>query len=256
MHVVLSPNDTMNVNRATRTSTLRALDTIDPTPSALSSRGMAVTSGVSLPATLGTMDERWNHNIEYHKVIRRALADRPLATVLDVGTGEGNLAADLARMGARVTAIDLDPACVARAASQDPTVDFVVGDFMVHPFGPGAFDAVVSVAALHHMHEADALCRMAELLRPGGTLAVVGLARREWPGSWPWDLAGAVTTRLLRRRHGGCWEPDTAKVWPPPSSYSEIETTARSVLPGVRFRRHVLWRYSLVWTKPSAPTSA
>jgi hypothetical protein len=26
---------------------------------------------------------------------------------------------------------------------------------------------------------------------------------------------------------------------------------ARSLLPGVRYRRHLLWRYSLLWRKPA-----
>jgi hypothetical protein len=25
---------------------------------------------------------------------------------------------------------------------------------------------------------------------------------------------------------------------------------AAAVLPGVRYRRHLLWRYSLIWTRP------
>jgi hypothetical protein len=32
-----------------------------------------------------------------------------------------------------------------------------------------------------------------------------------------------------------------------------VRTIAARILPGVRYRRHVMWRYSLVWTKP-APT--
>jgi hypothetical protein len=33
-------------------------------------------------------------------------------------------------------------------------------------------------------------------------------------------------------------------------SWGEVRAAAREVLPGVRYRRHLLWRYSLVWTKP------
>jgi hypothetical protein len=31
----------------------------------------------------------------------------------------------------------------------------------------------------------------------------------------------------------------------------ETRRLARGVLPGVRYRRRLLWRYSLVWTKPA-----
>jgi hypothetical protein len=29
-----------------------------------------------------------------------------------------------------------------------------------------------------------------------------------------------------------------------------MHALARQMLPGARYRRHLLWRYSLIWTKP------
>ena len=193
----------------------------------------------------------WNHNVEYHKVVRRALGTRVAATVLDVGTGDGFLAAELAWLGHHVSAIDADDTTLARARSRWRTsnIDFVLGDFMAYPFEPASFDAVVSIAALHHMPEGDALDRMAGLLRRGGTLCVVGLARSRTPVDVLCDIAGAVVTRVLRRRHGGYLEVVAAIIWPPPSTYRAIRRLAEVTLPSVQYRRHMMWRYSLVWTK-------
>jgi hypothetical protein len=33
-------------------------------------------------------------------------------------------------------------------------------------------------------------------------------------------------------------------------TWGQVRATASTVLPGVRYRRHLLWRYSLVWHKP------
>jgi len=55
----------------------------------------------------------------------------------------------------------------------------------------------------------QALTTMTRRLRPGGRLAVIGIA-----------------------------------------ADGSIGDTARRLLPGVRYRRHLLWRYSLLWTKP------
>lgn len=30
-----------------------------------------------------------------------------------------------------------------------------------------------------------------------------------------------------------------------------VRSTAGRLLPGVRYRRHLLWRYSLIWLKPT-----
>jgi 2-polyprenyl-3-methyl-5-hydroxy-6-metoxy-1,4-benzoquinol methylase len=191
----------------------------------------------------------WNHNIEYHKVVRTALGAGPL-TVLDVGCGDGVLARELSALGHQVTAIDADEPSISRARlMSQPPVDLVRGDFMSFPFERESFDAVVSVAALHHMPESEALQRMASLLRADGTLVVVGLARSRLPHDLPWHVAGAVMTRVRRLRKGGYREVTSPTVWPPPRTYREIWHVANAVLPGVRYRRHAMWRYSLVWTK-------
>jgi 2-polyprenyl-3-methyl-5-hydroxy-6-metoxy-1,4-benzoquinol methylase len=190
----------------------------------------------------------WNHNIEYHKVVRAALPPGPL-DILDVGCGDGLLSRELARLGHRVIGLDPDQASVSRAGSgHGPMGGIVLGDLLSAPFGPETFHAVVSIAALHHMPEVEALGLMAQLLRPGGTLAVVGLARSRFPRDLPWDAGGAVLTRVLRLVHGG-YRPVTNPTRPPASTYRQVRDLVVTALPGVRYRRHVMWRYSLVWKK-------
>jgi SAM-dependent methyltransferase len=36
----------------------------------------------------------------------------------------------------------------------------------------------------------------------------------------------------------------------PDQTWAQVRETARRLLPGVRYRRLLLWRYSLVWDKP------
>jgi len=95
--------------------------------------------------------------------------------VLDVGCGEGILARELLRVAEHVTAIDLDPASIdlARQTDKGNEIEYLVGDFLTHPLAPASFDAIVSVAALHHMDARRALGRMRQLLRPAG----------RWPSS-------------------------------------------------------------------------
>lgn len=63
------------------------------------------------------------------------------------------------------------------------------------------------------------------------------------------DLA-AVVANLGYRAARGYWDHPSPVVWPPPHTYREIRALAGDLLPGVRYRRHLLWRYSLTWTKP------
>jgi len=67
----------------------------------------------------------------------------------------------------------------------------------------------------------------------------------------PWELAGAISTRWLKLSPKRTyWEHSAPIVWPPPETYDGTQVIAERLLPGVAYRRHVLWRYSLVWTKP------
>jgi SAM-dependent methyltransferase len=200
---------------------------------------------------VSTRPARWNHNLHYHRVILAAVPDGARRS-LDVGCGEGMLARDLRRVVAHVTGIDRDAASIDVARREDggTGVDYVVGDFMTHPFEPGSFDHIASIAALHHMDAAAALHRMRELLAPGGTLAIVGLARPRYPADLPFAAAGAIGHRVLRLRRS-YWEDSAPRLWPPPATFSETRRVARRVLPGVRYRRLLLWRYSLVWRKPA-----
>jgi len=194
--------------------------------------------------------QRWNHNIHYHRLILRAVPPG-CQRVLDVGCGEGMLTRQLTRLVPHVVGIDLDAASISLARRQDPDrqLGLIRGDFLTHAFAPASFGMITSVAALHHMDARAALDRMSQLLAPGGTLAIVGLARSRLPADLPWEAAAVIAHRgyKLTRIY---WEQPSPVVWPPPHSYAEVQALARQALPGVRYRRHPLWRYSLIWTKP------
>jgi SAM-dependent methyltransferase len=198
---------------------------------------------------------RWNHNIHYHQLILEAVP-AGCQRALDVGCGEGMLARQLTRRGPCVAGIDRDAASIelARRQDQDGEIDLICGDFFAYPFAPASFGMITSVAALHHLDARAAFDRMSQLLEPGGTLAIVGLARSRLPADLPWEAAAAAANLgyRLTRTH---WEQPSPVVWPPPLSYAETRALAQQALPGARYRRRLLWRYSLIWVKP-APTGA
>jgi SAM-dependent methyltransferase len=209
--------------------------------------------------TAGPPERRWTHNGHYHQVILDAIP-AGCATALDVGCGTGGLTRRLRAAGLRVTGIDRNEPCirVARAHPGAAGIGYLVGDVGRAPLQPGSFDLVTSIAMVHHMDAGLALRQMSGLLRPGGVLAVVGLARDRTPADFGWALPASAGTQLHRlanvsrrtvRRLPPPHQPPL--VWPPPLSYGQMRRLAGQLLPGVRYRRHLYWRYSLVWTKPA-----
>ncbi|MWV51577.1 methyltransferase domain-containing protein (plasmid) [Rathayibacter sp. VKM Ac-2803] len=193
---------------------------------------------------------RWNNNIHYHRLILDAVPPGA-RRALDVGTGNGLLAAELHDRIPDVTGLDLDAAVLNSALGEDEGVNWLLGDVMTFPFRAASFDVVASVATLHHLPDLDrALTRMAELTAPGGVVAVVGLARSTRPVDRLYDLAGVVQQRAYSRRYG-LWDHTAPIVWPPPHSYDDVRRSASRAMPGARWHRLALWRYALIWNKPT-----
>jgi 2-polyprenyl-3-methyl-5-hydroxy-6-metoxy-1,4-benzoquinol methylase len=198
------------------------------------------------------MYQHWNHSIHYYPLLLAAVPSGA-DLVLDVGCGVGTLSQALQGRVRRVVGIDSDEVSIAQARTMtDTTIEYVLGDILSHPFNYGSFDAVLSVATLHHMDVVAGLQRMGELARPGGLVGVIGLARDE---SWK-DLVFAGMGRIANmayRATKGYWEHSSPRCWPPPEGWESMRRISARVLPGSRFCRHLLWRYSLIWEKPAAP---
>jgi ubiquinone/menaquinone biosynthesis C-methylase UbiE len=196
--------------------------------------------------------EYWNHNVHYQPVILRAVpAD--CAAALEVGCGDGMIARRLAERCTVVTAIDRDARMISVARSSTPAagpgrVSSVEADFLAYPVASASFDFACANTALHHMDFGAALAAMARALRPCGRLAVVGLAANGSIGDYLADAPGLPVDWIYRARYrkGGSGAP----VKDPEMTWAGVRATARRLLPGVRYRRHVLWRYSLLWRKP------
>jgi ubiquinone/menaquinone biosynthesis C-methylase UbiE len=202
-----------------------------------------------------TQADYWNHNVHYQPVILNAVPDG-CGAALEVGCGDGMLARRLAERAAEVTAIDRDAEMIALARKRTPAVEgtsgprvrFMQADFLACPVEAASYDFACANTVLHHMDFAAALSALARALRPGGRLAVVGLAANGSPADYLIGAPGVPANWIYRalRGEGGSGAP----VKDPEMTWAEVHATARDVLPGVRYRRHLLWRYSLRWRKP------
>jgi ubiquinone/menaquinone biosynthesis C-methylase UbiE len=193
----------------------------------------------------------WNHNVHYQPVILGAVPPG-CGAALEVGCGDGLLARRLAERCGMVTAIDRDARMIALARSRPPTaepgpVTFVEADFLAYPVAEASFDFACANTVLHHMDFAAALTAMARALRSGGRLAVVGLAADGSVGDYLAGAAGVPLNLMYRAlyREGNPGAP----IKEPEMTWAQVRATARRLLPGVRYRRHLLFRYSLLWRK-------
>jgi ubiquinone/menaquinone biosynthesis C-methylase UbiE len=203
---------------------------------------------------MAQVTDYWNHNVHYQPVILNAVP-RGCRAALDVGCGDGMLACRLAARCGSVTGIDRDASMIARARERAgdgkgaANVTFVEADFLTCPFPDASFDFACANTALHHMDFVAALVKMARVLRPGGRLAVVGLAKDKPPVDWAIGARGIPANWYykLTRGEGNPGAP----MREPDMTWAEVRKVAGRTLPGVRYRRRLIWRYSLVWNKPA-----
>jgi ubiquinone/menaquinone biosynthesis C-methylase UbiE len=205
----------------------------------------------------------WDHNAYYHRLLLRQLphgCDR----VMDVGCGAGAFAVELAARCRHVDALDRSPQMIELAAWAVPSnVDFVLTDVVRDPLPSPGYDAIVSISALHHLPLEQALDKLSAAVRSGGVLAVIALPRRDLPRELSVEILAAIAHRLfgavfaaLRTVGPRRWYalPGSHAVMPvvldPPLTTRQVRRQAAGVLPGVRVRRLVFWRYLLVWHKP------
>ena len=205
-----------------------------------------------------TMDY-WNHNVHYQSLIL-AVVPPGCGSALDVGCGDGLLACRLAAHCRDVTGIDCDRHMIqlARQRGQNlHNVAFIDAEFPAFPFDDESFDFIVSDTAIHHMNFEAALMAMSRLLRPGGQLAIVGLARSAKPADWMYDVAGMPANVAYGLAHGALRAAHRESPGPgqpikaPTMTWDEVRVAALRLLPGAQYRRHLLFRYSLLWRKPS-----
>lgn len=128
--------------------------------------------------TLG-IDRSWRR-----KVVKAATDASP-RSILDVATGTGDLAIQLASAagGASVTGIDLSEGMLAvgrrkvAEAGLDRRVTLIQGDCLALPFPDGAFDTVTVAFGVRNFEHLDrGYAEMARVLRPGGKLIVLELS--------------------------------------------------------------------------------
>jgi len=201
----------------------------------------------------------WNHNSHYHHFLLKQL---PLKckSVLDIGCGTGEFSRLLAKRADRVIAIDLSPNMieVAKVKSQQyPNIDFQVADVLRWDFPTEQFDAIVSIATVHHLPVENLLPNLKAALKPGGKLVILDLLEHEnlrnmWsdfiavPLNWLFQTIKNRDIQLSPEAAEAMREHLLTDEYLTLSQAKEIYT---SLLRKAKVRKHLFWRYSVVWEK-------
>jgi demethylmenaquinone methyltransferase/2-methoxy-6-polyprenyl-1,4-benzoquinol methylase len=134
-------------------------------------------------------DPRWR------RALVRAIDPDPGQRVLDVATGTGLVASELARRGADVVGLDQSEQMLAQARERlGDRVTFVHGEAERLPFADAEFDALTFTYLLRYVDDRAATMReLARVVRPGGR---IGMVEFGVPGAPPLRALWWVHTRV------------------------------------------------------------
>lgn len=200
---------------------------------------------------------KWDHNNHHHRFLLKQLPS-DCENSLEIGCGTGAFSRLLAKRSDRVVAVDLSPKMIEVAKRQSghyPNIDFQVADILKWEFPVEQFDAIASIATVHHLPLESLLPRLKVALKPGGKLVMLDLLELE---SVKDVLIGGISVplswifRALKNKHIRP-TPEAIDLWREHGCTDQYLTLLQAqqiylrLLPGAIVRRHLFWRYSVVW---------
>jgi ubiquinone/menaquinone biosynthesis C-methylase UbiE len=204
-------------------------------------------------------DDGWDHNSHYHAYLLKRIPAH-CANTLEIGCGTGEFSRLLAQRSDRVFALDLSPQMIRIArdrSSRYTNIDFEIADVLARELPAEQFDCVASIATLHHLPADAAFSKLRRALKVGGTLVVLDLLRADTLLELVMGaMAVPVNVVMKLVRTGRLREPaELREAWAAhgqSDSYltlSQVREICAGLLPNAEVRRHLFWRYSLVWKK-------
>ncbi len=204
-------------------------------------------------------NEGWNHNNHYHSFLLKQLPNKG-KIVLDIGCGTGEFSRLLAQRFNQVIAIDLSSKMieVAKQRSQNyRNIDFQIADILQWHFPREKFDAITSIATLHHLPVENLLPNLQAALKPGGKLVILDLLEQENVWDARTDLIAIPLNWLFLLKNRKIQQSPEAQAAMREHlrtdnflTFSQVKQIYLNSLPQAKIRKHLFWRYSLVWQKP------
>ena len=197
------------------------------------------------------------HNDHYHNFLLQHVPAN-CQNALDLGCGTGTFARRLAECSQHVLAVDLSPEMIRLARERSAkfsNIDFELADVRDVLFQVGSFDCVTSIATLHHLPFEQMLLKMKAAVKPGGVLLLLDLFKPAGLADSLSNLVALPVSMGLRLKHHGRLLPQRQEreAWiahERHDSYprmTEVQRLCEQILPGATIRKHLLWRYSIVW---------
>ncbi len=199
------------------------------------------------------------HNDHYLNFLSRHIP-HDCENALEIGCGTGEFSRLMASRAKSVLALDLSPNMIRLAEARSrsfPNIEFQCADATAWDFPAERFDCIASIATLHHLQMKEMLSKMKAALKPRGTLLILDLFEAEGAFDTFASMIAMPVSMSLRLLQTGRLRPprEVREAWDEhgrSDSYltlTQVRNLCAALLPGAKVRKHLLWRYSIIWKK-------
>ena len=208
---------------------------------------------------ISELPDCWDHNRQYQKYLLSKI-NTTQGVALDIGCGTGEFTKKLSSLFSKVIGIDVSPKMIdeAKKRNNPSNVDFINVDVETYlKTTEEKYDLIISIATFHHLEYASVLNHIYDKLQSNGMLVILDLYKIDTLYEYFLSFIAKILNPFAYLIHRGTLSAtrEEKKLWRPHLQYDkyttlkEIRQIGNSVLGNVEIKRHLFWRYSLIYRK-------
>ena len=208
---------------------------------------------------ISELPDCWDHNQQYQKHLLSKI-NTTQGVALDIGCGTGEFTKKLSSLFSKVIGIDVSPKMIdeAKKRNNPSNVDFINVDVETYlKTTEEKYDLIISIATFHHLEYASVLNHIYDKLQSNGMLVILDLYKIDTLYEYFLSFIAKILNPFAYLIHRGTFSAtrEEKELWRPHLQYDkyttlkEIRQIGNSVLGNVEIKRHLFWRYSLIYRK-------
>ena len=208
---------------------------------------------------IAQLPDYWDHNQQYQKYLLSTLK-KTQGLALDIGCGTGELTKKLSSLFKEVIGIDVSPKMIGEAKKRNAfsNIEFINVDVEAYlKKTEQKYDLVISIATFHHLDYAVVLKQVKEKLTINGRLMILDLYKTNTIYEYLLSFIATISNPFMYLLKSGSFSVtrEERDAWEHHSQYDkyatikEIKRISDSILGKAKIKRHLFWRYTLIYRK-------
>jgi len=207
---------------------------------------------------IASLPDKWDHNRQYQNYLLKNIP-KNCNCILDVGCGTGELTKKLTSYGKKVIGIDISENMLheAHKRNSDEKIEYIktsVEDYLEET--DKRFDIIISTAALHHMNEERILKTMKDKLIENGKILILDIVKEKTVMDYFLSIIAVILNPIIMLVMDGRLRvsKNEREAWEEHFQYdkyltiTEVKNIAKKVLGKAKIKKHLFWRYSLIYS--------